>query len=59
MIRIQRLFGFDHYSIVPLFHHSMGVAQIEIAIKLIVNPYSYRPYNMLEFPTLKDNLSHL
>ncbi|MEE9609806.1 MAG: hypothetical protein V3W19_01070, partial [Desulfatiglandales bacterium] len=24
------------------FHYSMGVAQIEIASELIVNPYSYR-----------------
>ena len=41
-IQIQKLFGFDHYSIVPLFHHSMVMAQIEVAIKIIVNSYGYR-----------------
>jgi hypothetical protein len=39
---MRRLFGFDNYSIVPLFHLSIWVAQIEITIKLIVKPYCYR-----------------
>ena len=38
----QKLFGFDHYSIVPLFHYSMGMAQIEIVIKIIVNSHSFK-----------------
>ena len=24
LLQIRKLFGFDHYSIVPLFHHSIG-----------------------------------
>ena len=41
-ILIQKLFGYDHYSIVPLFQHSMETAQIEVVIKIIVNSYGYR-----------------
>jgi hypothetical protein len=43
---MRRLFGSDHYSIVPLFHPSMWMTQIEITIKLILNPYCYRNSEM-------------
>ena len=31
--QIQKLFGFDHYSIVPLFHHSIGVALFKMPLE--------------------------
>jgi hypothetical protein len=33
LIRTQNPFGFDHYSIVPLFHHSIGVAIFKILLE--------------------------
>jgi hypothetical protein len=30
--QIQKLFGFDHYSIVPLFHHSIGVGRLKMSL---------------------------